>query len=138
MSTTVSYKGSTITIVENETKYLLTSGKYMEDDVTITDVTGGAEGKVYIIDSIDTNGGTIRELITDEDATITTSLDQNGGTIVSITATEIYLQRKSVDPTTSVQVIEPDEGYDALASVTIGAMEVLPDGDNLSYGTSSS
>lgn len=138
MSTTVTYKGSTLATVENQTKTLKTAGKYMEGDVIITDVTGGAEGKVYIIDSIDSNGGTIREFITDEDATITTSLDQNGGTIVSITGAEIYLQRKSVDPTTSVQVIEPDEGYDALASVTIGAMEVLPDGDNLSYGTSSS
>lgn len=39
MSTTVSYKGSTITTVENSTKTLLTGGKYCEADISLTDVT---------------------------------------------------------------------------------------------------
>lgn len=39
MSSTVTYKGSTIASVSNNTKKLNTSGKYMEDDVTITDVS---------------------------------------------------------------------------------------------------
>ena len=37
MSTTVSYKGSTIAAFTNTSKTLQTSGKWMEDDVTITD-----------------------------------------------------------------------------------------------------
>lgn len=37
MSTTVSYKGSTIATVENSTKTLLTGGTYCEDDITLTD-----------------------------------------------------------------------------------------------------
>ena len=37
MSTTVTYKGSTIAAFTNTTKTLQTSGKWMEDDVTITD-----------------------------------------------------------------------------------------------------
>ena len=41
MSTTVTYKGSTLATVSNTTKKLLTSGKYMEDDLTLTDVSGG-------------------------------------------------------------------------------------------------
>ena len=41
MSSTVTYKGNTLTTVDNATKTLLTAGKYMEDDVTITDVSGG-------------------------------------------------------------------------------------------------
>ena len=41
MSATVKYKGNTLATVNNETKTLLTAGKYMEDDVEITDVTGG-------------------------------------------------------------------------------------------------
>ena len=41
MTTTVTYKGSTLTTVDNQTRTLLTSGKYMEDDVTLTDVTSG-------------------------------------------------------------------------------------------------
>ena len=39
MSTTVSYKGSTIAAFTNTSKTLQTSGKWMEDDVTITDTS---------------------------------------------------------------------------------------------------
>lgn len=39
MSSTVTYKGSTIASVSNTTKTLETAGKYMEDDVTIVDVS---------------------------------------------------------------------------------------------------
>lgn len=42
MSTTVTYKGSTLTTVSNETKKLETAGTYMEDDVTLTDVSSSA------------------------------------------------------------------------------------------------
>lgn len=41
MSTTVTYKGSTIATVNNNTKTLKTSGTYMEDDVTLVDVSSG-------------------------------------------------------------------------------------------------
>lgn len=39
MSTTVTYKGSTLTTAENQTKTLKTAGKYLEDDLTVVDVT---------------------------------------------------------------------------------------------------
>lgn len=39
MSTTITYKGSTLTTAENQTRTLKTSGKYMEGDVIVTDVT---------------------------------------------------------------------------------------------------
>lgn len=42
MSTTVSYKGETLTTVSNDTKTLQTEGKYLEDDITLTDVSGGS------------------------------------------------------------------------------------------------
>lgn len=41
MSATITYKGNTIATASNNTKVLKTAGKYMEDDVTITDVTQG-------------------------------------------------------------------------------------------------
>ena len=41
MSTTVTYKGETLATVNNATKTLLTEGKYLEDDITLVDVTGG-------------------------------------------------------------------------------------------------
>ena len=46
MSTTVTYKGSTLTTVDNQTRTLKTAGKYMEGDVVLTDVS---------IDAIDGN-----------------------------------------------------------------------------------
>lgn len=44
MSTTVSYKGNTLTTVNNETKTLNTSGKWLEDNITLVDVTSGGGG----------------------------------------------------------------------------------------------
>ena len=42
MSTTVIYKGSTLTTVNNQTRTLKTAGKYMEGDVVLTDVSVSA------------------------------------------------------------------------------------------------
>jgi hypothetical protein len=39
MATTVSYKGSTIATVSNNTKTLETEGKYLEADIILTDNT---------------------------------------------------------------------------------------------------
>lgn len=39
MSATVTYKGSTLTTADNQTRVLETQGKYLEDNITITDVT---------------------------------------------------------------------------------------------------
>ncbi len=61
MSTTVKYKGNTLTTVSNDTKTLKTAGKYMEGDVVLTDVSGGT-GAISVVDTLDTNGGTIRTI----------------------------------------------------------------------------
>ena len=50
MSTTVTYKGSTLTTVNNQTRTLKTAGKYMEGDVTLVDVTSG--GSTPTIESL--------------------------------------------------------------------------------------
>lgn len=42
MATTVTYKGQTLTTVENATKTLQTKGTWVEDDFTLTDVSGGS------------------------------------------------------------------------------------------------
>lgn len=54
MSTTVSYKGQTLTTVSNDTKTLLTEGKYLEDDLTLVDVSGGSA--VLTTKNISANG----------------------------------------------------------------------------------
>lgn len=41
MSSTVKYKGNTLMTVTNQIRKLLTAGKYLEDDITIEDVTSG-------------------------------------------------------------------------------------------------
>lgn len=62
MSTTVSYKGNTIATLDNETKTLTTSGKYMEADVVVTDTASGGTAAISVVDTIDSHGGTIREI----------------------------------------------------------------------------
>lgn len=47
MSTTVTYKNEEIATVDNDTVTLLTEGTWMEDDVTLTDVSGGGGSTVY-------------------------------------------------------------------------------------------
>jgi hypothetical protein len=44
MSTTVTYKGQTLTTVENQTKTLQTAGTWVEGDIILTDVTSGGGG----------------------------------------------------------------------------------------------
>lgn len=41
MSTSVTYKGAEITALENQTKTLLTAGKWLEADIIVEDVTAG-------------------------------------------------------------------------------------------------
>lgn len=48
MSTTVNYKGQDITTVENQTKTLLTQGKYLEGDIILTDVSGSDEDTLLL------------------------------------------------------------------------------------------
>ncbi len=48
MSTTVNYKGQDITTVENQTKTLLTQGKYLEGDIVLTDVSGSDEDTLLL------------------------------------------------------------------------------------------
>lgn len=49
MSTTVTYKGATLTTVDNATKTLQTAGTWMEGDLTLTDVTQGGGGSGFAL-----------------------------------------------------------------------------------------
>lgn len=63
MSTTVTYKGVTITTAENQTRTLATSGKWLEADIVITDVTqSGGTPAISVVDTTDSHGGTVREI----------------------------------------------------------------------------
>ena len=71
MSTTVTYKGDTLTTATNQTKVLETAGKYLEDDITITDVSSTAT--VVVTEEPDVNGGIIKN-ITATDISDTTAV----------------------------------------------------------------
>ena len=97
MSTTVSYKGSTIATVDDQTKILSTKGTWLEDDITITDAPSG--NQVVVVDTPDSHGGTIR-------------------TITAQNVTTLQGQ-KSVIGSSKTQTITPDTGYDGFASVVV-------------------
>ena len=56
MSSTITYKGSTLTTANNQTRTLLTRGTWLEDNITITDVTSG--GSVTVTDETNATGTT--------------------------------------------------------------------------------
>ena len=56
MSTTITYNGSTIGQVSNETKTLLTSGKWLTGNIVLTDSSSGSGSSTLITKTISANG----------------------------------------------------------------------------------
>lgn len=100
MSATITYNNTTLTTVENEKKKLNTAGTWLQDDITVEDVSSSG-GAAIIKDTIDEHGGTIREIITEN---------------------ELYIQQRYATPSQSAQNIEPTTGYNALSNVRISAI----------------
>ena len=121
MSTTINYKGSVLTTVENQTKTLKTAGKYMEGDVAITDTT---QSIAIVSEHVNSVGGVDVDIssATENPLPYTDTLDAGGGTIRNITADVVLkLQSKEVMPSNSKQTILPDNGYDGLSEVIVHA-----------------
>lgn len=96
MSTTVKYKGNTLATVSNDTKTLKTAGKYMEGDVELTDVSS----TIVVSETLDANGGIIKTITTTD---------------------EVNLQTKTITPTSTIQTVNPDTGYDGFSQVVVNA-----------------
>lgn len=81
MSTTVTYKGNTIATADNDTVTLETAGTWVEDNITLTDVTSGGgvtpTGTKHI--SITQNGTTTEDVTNYANAEITVNVSGGGG-----------------------------------------------------------
>lgn len=79
MSTTVSYKGNTIATVNNNTKVLETSGTWLEDDITLVDVTSGGGSPVINPLSVTENGTYTVPSGVDGYSPVTVNVQSSGG-----------------------------------------------------------
>ena len=113
MSTTVTYKGSTLTTVTNQTKTLTTQGKYLEDNITLVDVTSGGSP------TLQTKTATYTPTESQQTATITADsgydgLDEVDITVNAISSTYVgtgITRRSSSDLTASGATVTVPSGY---------------------------
>lgn len=126
MSTTVTYKGNTLTTVNNATKTLKTAGKYMEDDIALTDATVDLSSDTVTPATLmqgytahDASGAAIVGTATGGSIIIRDEADSHGGTIRHITGGSIVQGTK---------VITENGTYDVAAYADVNVS--VPTGGN--------
>lgn len=108
MSTTVTYKGSTLTTVNNQTRTLETAGKYLEDDITLVDVSGGGTPTLQ--------NKTVYPSSSDQ--SITADVGYDGlGTVTAKAVTTTNLTAANIVSGVTVEVGDADDS-DRILSVT--------------------
>lgn len=108
MSTTVTYKGATLTTVSNDTAVLETAGKYLEDDLTLVDVSGGGSPTLQ--------NKTVYPSSSDQSITADNGYD-GLGTVTAKAVTTTNLTAANIVSGVTVEVGDADDP-DRVASVT--------------------
>lgn len=92
--------------------------------IDISDTTATADKILEGYTAYGANGQKITGTASGQSILVVDTLDENGGTIRTITAKNaIQLQTKTITPTSSQQVVNPDTGYDGFSQVTVEASE---------------
>lgn len=124
MSTTVTYKGSILTVADNNTKTLKTAGKYMEGDVILVDVSTGGGGGTEINNQNKSVTPSESQQIVTADSGYTGLGTVTVGAISSTYVGSSITQRSSTDLTVSGATVTAPAGYYSAAaskSVTSGS-----------------
>ena len=92
--------------------------------IDISDTTATADKILEGYTAYGANGQKITGTASGQSILVVDTLDENGGTIRTITAKNaIQLQTKTITPTSSQQIVNPDTGYDGFSQVTVEASE---------------
>ena len=124
MSTTITYKGSTIATVSNATKTLKTSGKYLEDDITVVESTaaGSATTPTTTITanpSISVSSGGLITATATASKSITPTVNEGyvtSGTAGTVTVSGSNTQQLSTQTGITIQPEECSDLWDGLLS----------------------
>lgn len=132
MSTTITYKGDTIATLSNNTKTLKTSGKYLEDDITVTESipSGSATTPAMTITAnplISVSSGGLITATTSASQSVTPTVSEgyiSSGTAGTITVSGSNTSQLSVQAAKTVTPTESEQTAVASGKYTTGVVKV--------------